>query len=79
MGENENERNDEPAGMILRRKHHQLESWDLQRIREDMTLRFQKQEVGSWKLEFRFSQLCTGSLCRTKIHESFSLPMNKVD
>ena len=29
----------------------------LQRIREDMTLRFQKQEVGSWKLEVGFSQL----------------------
>ena len=33
----------------------------LQRIREDMTLRFQKQEVGSWKLEVVFSQLCTRS------------------
>ena len=28
-----------------------------QRIREYMTLRFQKQEVGSWKLEVVFSQL----------------------
>ena len=51
----------------------------LQRIREDMTRRFQKQEVGSWKLEVGFSQLCTRSLFRTKIHESFSYPMNKVD
>ena len=51
----------------------------VQRIREDMTLRFQKQEVGSWKLEVGFSQLCTRSLFRTKIHESFSEPMNKVD
>ena len=32
---------------------------NIQRIREDMTLRFWKQEVGSWKLEVRFSQLCS--------------------
>ena len=42
-------------------------------------LRFQKQEVGSWKLEVGFSQLCTRSLFRTKIHESFCELMNKVD
>ena len=47
--------------------------------REYMTLRFQKQEVGSWKLEVGFSQLCTRSLFRTKIHESFSEPMDKID
>ena len=33
---------------------------------------------GSWKLEVGFSQLCTRSLFCTKIHESFSQPMNKV-
>jgi hypothetical protein len=31
----------------------------LQRIREDMTLVFRNQEVGSWKLEVGFSQLCS--------------------
>ena len=56
----------------------------LQRIREDMTLRFQKQEVGSWKLEVGFSQLRSlerkrlvdlGTATGTKLAKSnFQLP-----
>jgi hypothetical protein len=31
----------------------------VQRIREDMTLRFRKLEVGSWQLEVGFIELCS--------------------
>ena len=51
----------------------------VQRIREDMTLRFQKQEVGSWKLEVGFSQPCTRSALMYQDSPVFFCTNEKVD